>query len=51
MFETWYKMAALLQGGLDLSPILTHGMPVAEFQEGFDVMRSGRSGKVVLDWS
>ena len=51
MFETWYKMAALLQGGLDLSPILTHGFPIAEFQTGFDVMRSGRSGKVVLDWS
>ena len=51
MFETWYKMAALLQGGLDLSPILTHGFPIADFQTGFDVMRSGRSGKVVLDWS
>ena len=51
MFETWYKMAALLQGGLDLSPILTHGLPVSAFQEGFDIMRSGRSGKVVLDWT
>ncbi len=50
MFETWYKMAALLQGGLDLSPMLTHGFPIDEFQTGFDVMRSGRSGKVVLDW-
>jgi threonine 3-dehydrogenase len=51
MFETWYKMAALLQGGLDLSPVLTHGLPVADFQEGFDIMRSGRSGKVILDWT
>ena len=51
MFETWYKMVALIQEGLDLSPILTHRFPVARFQEGFDVMRSGRSGKVVLDWT
>ncbi len=51
MFETWYKMAALLQGGLDLSPILTHGYGIDDFQAGFDMMRSGQSGKVVLDWS
>ena len=51
MFETWYKMAAMLQSGLDISPILTHHFPIAEFQKGFDVMRSGQSGKVVLDWS
>ena len=51
MFETWYKMAAMLQSGLDLSPILTHALPVARFQEGFDTMRSGQSGKVILDWS
>ena len=50
MFESWYKMAAMLQGGLDISPIYTHRFPVADFQEGFDIMRSGRSGKVVLDW-
>jgi threonine 3-dehydrogenase len=50
MFDTWYKMVALLQTGLDLSPILTHRFPVADFQTGFDVMRSGQSGKVVLDW-
>ncbi len=51
MFETWYKMAAMLQSGLDVSPILTHHFPIGEFQKGFDVMRSGQSGKVVLDWS
>ena len=50
MFETWYKMASLLQSGLDISPILTHQMPVADFQEGFDIMLSGQSGKVVLGW-
>ncbi len=50
MFETWYKMASLLQSGLDISPILTHRMSVDDFQAGFDVMRSGRSGKVVLEW-
>lgn len=50
MFETWYKMASMLQSGLDVTPVLTHGMPVDSFQEGFDIMRSGQSGKVVLDW-
>src|SRR5690554_5553977 len=51
MFETWYKMASLLQSGLDLSPILTHHLAVDDFQKGFDIMTSGQSGKVVLDWS
>jgi len=50
MFETWYKMAALVQSGLDLTPMITHRFGVDEFQQGFDVMRSGRSGKVILDW-
>ncbi len=50
MFETWYKMATLLQSGLDLSPMLTHEFKVDAFQEGFDVMLSGISGKVILDW-
>jgi len=50
MFETWYKMASMLQSGLDVSPVITHQMPVDRFQEGFDVMRSGQSGKVVLGW-
>ena len=51
MFETWYKMIAMLEGGLDLSPIITHRMGVDNFQEGFDIMRSGGSGKVILDWA
>ncbi len=50
MFETWYKMASLIQSGLDLSPIITHHYDVEDFQQGFDVMRSGKSGKVILNW-
>lgn len=50
MFETWYKMASLLQSGLDLSPIITHSFSVDDFQKGFDTMGSGQSGKVILDW-
>ncbi|HEX9771026.1 MAG TPA: L-threonine 3-dehydrogenase [Kiloniellales bacterium] len=51
MFETWYKMIALIQEGLDLSPILTHHFPVDRYREGFEIMASGESGKVVLDWT
>ena len=50
MFETWYKMAALLQGGLDITPVITHHFPIQEFQRGFETMGSGQSGKVILDW-
>ncbi|GAB2516973.1 L-threonine 3-dehydrogenase [Microbulbifer agarilyticus] len=50
MFETWYKMASLIQSGLDLSPIITHQFSVDQFQQGFDTMGSGESGKVILDW-
>jgi len=50
MFETWYKMVSLLQSGLDISPIITHRFDVNDFQKGFDVMGSGLSGKVLLDW-
>lgn len=51
MFETWYKMAALVQSGLNVAPIITHHYPIDDFQKGFDAMRSGQSGKVVLDWT
>ena len=51
MFETWYKMASLIQSGLDLSPIITHRFKVDDFEQGFEVMGSGQSGKVVLDWT
>lgn len=50
MFETWYKMISMLQGGLDISPVFTHTFAIDDFQQGFDTMRSGASGKVVLDW-
>ena len=51
MYETWYKMTVLIQGGLDITPAITHRFHYTEFAKGFDVMRSGRSGKVVLDWA
>jgi threonine 3-dehydrogenase len=51
MFETWYKMIALLQGGLDLTPMITHRFDVADYLEGFRTMGSGKSGKVVLSWT
>ena len=50
IFETWYKGLVLMQGGVPLQDIITHRFHYTEFQKGFDVMRSGRSGKVVLDW-
>ena len=50
MFETWYKMASLIQSGLDLTPIITHHYAIDDFQKGFDMMRSGKSGKVILNW-
>ncbi len=50
MFETWYKMISMLQSGLDVSPILTHHFHVDQYEEAFAAMRSGESGKVVLDW-
>lgn len=51
IFETWYKMIGLVQSGLDLTPLITHRMPVEEFREGFELMRAGACGKVVLDWA
>jgi threonine 3-dehydrogenase len=50
MYETWYKMTALIQSGLDITPVITHRFPFTEFQEAFRLMRSGQSGKVILDW-
>ncbi|RQW22071.1 L-threonine 3-dehydrogenase [Rhodobacteraceae bacterium CH30] len=50
MFETWYKMVALIQSGLDITPIITHHYKVDDFEQGFEVMLSGQSGKVILDW-
>ncbi|MET1218504.1 MAG: L-threonine 3-dehydrogenase [Glaciecola sp.] len=50
MFETWYKMASLIQSGLDLTPIITHQYAVERFAEGFAKMQSGESGKIILNW-
>ncbi|TRO95852.1 L-threonine 3-dehydrogenase [Glycocaulis profundi] len=51
MFETWHKMLAMLQSGLNLEKLITHRLPASEFKAGFDAMKSGKSGKVVLDWT
>ena len=51
MFETWYKMVAMLQSGLDLSPVLTHQFAVEDYEKGFAAMLSGQSGKVILNWA
>ncbi|MCI6729458.1 MAG: L-threonine 3-dehydrogenase [Candidatus Faecousia sp.] len=50
MFETWYKMQAMVEGGFPLDKIITHRYPIADFRQGFEAMRSGSSGKVILDW-
>lgn len=50
MFETWYKMIAMLQSGLQIEPIITHHFPIENYQQGFEIMASGQSGKVILDW-
>ena len=51
MFETWYKMSAMLTSGLDVRPVLTHRFAAEEYLKAFETMRSGQSGKVVLDWA
>lgn len=51
MYDTWYQMTVLLQGGLDLDPVITHRLHYTEFEQGFEAMFSGQSGKVVLDWT
>jgi threonine 3-dehydrogenase len=50
MFETWYKMAALLQSGLNIRPVITHRLPYTQYQHAFEIMGKGQSGKVVMDW-
>lgn len=51
MFETWYKMIAMLQSGLNIEPVITHHFPVDQFQDAFQIMASGQSGKVILHWN
>ena len=50
MFETWYKMIAMIQSGLDITPVMTHHFKVDDFEEAFQIMASGQSGKVILEW-
>ena len=50
MYETWYKMTMLIETGLDITPIITHRIQHGEFEKGFELMISGKSGKVVMDW-
>lgn len=50
MFETWYKMVALLQSGLNIRPVITHRLPYTQYQHAFEIMGKGQSGKVVMDW-
>jgi threonine 3-dehydrogenase len=51
MYETWYKMSVMLECGLDIRPVITHRFPYQEYEKAFEVMRSGNSGKVILEWS
>ena len=50
MYETWYKMTVMIQSGLDISPLITHRFHYSEYEKAFEIMRSGKSGKVILNW-
>ena len=50
MYETWYKMTVMIQSGLNIAPVITHRFHYTQFQEGFAAMKSGESGKVILNW-
>lgn len=50
MYETWYRGASMLQSGLDISPVITHQLPIDDFKTGFELMQSGSSGKIILNW-
>ena len=50
MYETWYKMTVMLESGLDIRPVITHHFSWREFEDGFATMKSGKCGKVILDW-
>ncbi len=50
MYETWYKMTVMLEGGLDIAPVITHRFKFTDFQQGFETALSGESGKVILEW-
>jgi threonine 3-dehydrogenase len=50
MFETWYKMQVMIQSGLNITPVITHHFPFNQYEEAFELMKSGNSGKVILNW-
>ena len=50
MYETWYKMTVMIQSGLDITPVITHRFHYTEYEKAFEIMRSGKSGKVILNW-
>ncbi len=50
MFETWYKMSSMLQSGLNIDGIITHHFPISDYEEAFEIMKAGKSGKIILDW-
>jgi threonine 3-dehydrogenase len=50
MYETWYKMTVMLESGLDIKPVITHRFSWQDYEKGFEAMKSGDSGKVILDW-
>ena len=50
MFETWYKMSSMLQSGLKIEPVITHRFALEDYQQAFELMESGQSGKIILDW-
>jgi threonine 3-dehydrogenase len=51
MYETWYKMTTMIQSGLDITPVITHQFPYPQFEKGFQLMKTGQSGKIILHWS
>ena len=51
MYETWYKMTVMLESGLDIRSVITHRLPYQEFEKAFAIMRTGCSGKVILEWN
>jgi len=51
MYETWYKVTMLIQSGLNIEPVITHRFHYTEYEKAFEIIRSGKSGKVILDWT
>ncbi|NND65520.1 MAG: L-threonine 3-dehydrogenase, partial [Gammaproteobacteria bacterium] len=51
MFETWYKMTKLIQSGMDISPVITHHLSASNYQQGFELLKTGQAAKIILDWS